>query len=82
MNKIHHKFKIEPVGFTYHTPVEVESIIITTISMEFADREFTNDELSNLLMINIERQFLQIYLEELITKNILQKNNEKYKLIV
>lgn len=80
MNYIDKKFGIEPIQFFYSTPIEVQSRLILNISSNFNKDEFTFEELMKKIKIEITEIQLEIHLNDLIKKNLLIKENMKYKL--
>ncbi len=71
---------IEPKQFYYSTPQEVQSSLILIITSLFQNNEFSVEELIKKEVIQISKTQLEIHLEVLIRKNILIKQNLKYKL--
>jgi hypothetical protein len=80
MDYIEKKFGIEPKQFHYSTPQEVQSSLIFIITNQFNNNEFSVEELIKKEVIQISKTQLEIHLEELTRKNILIKQNLKYKL--
>jgi hypothetical protein len=79
MKKLEMNFGIEPEEFFYSTAIEVQSDILLNIYKKFSKNEFTNNQIKKLIN-NITEVQLKAHLEDLINKNILIKNNDKYQL--
>ena len=79
MKKLELTFGIEPEEFFYNTAIEVQSSILLNITKIFPKKEFTNNQIKEL-MNNITEVQLKAHLDDLTNKNILIKNNDKYQL--
>lgn len=80
MKHVEKKFGIEPKQFYYSTPVEVQSTLILIISRLFANNQFSIEELIAKGVIDMSKTQLEIHLDDLSRKQILIKQNLKYKL--
>lgn len=80
MEKQTETFGIEPKEFFYNTVIEIQSSLILIISKFFKQQNFTIKQLSTKTADNINEIQLEAHVEDLTRKNILTKNNGKYKL--
>ncbi|WP_321279179.1 DUF2971 domain-containing protein [Marinifilum fragile] len=82
MKKQEVTFGVIPEEFFYSTAMEVQSSLLLIISEIFKDNEFTVNQLLNRITNNITENQLIAHLEDLSTKNMLNKNDGKYLLKV
>lgn len=80
MKKLDKTFGIGPEQFHYNTVIEIQSSLILIISHLFGNNEFTQEQLVSKGNVEIPELQLKAHLEDLKDKNILIKQNEKYKL--
>ena len=80
MKRVENQFGIEPENISYHTPVEIQSILISTISLKFGKNAFSGEQLFRILNLEMKKDQFQIYMEDMAKRNILKFDNSKYKL--